>query len=134
MKATTEEWLRFAKDDLEVAEKILDIEHLTNMIAFHSHQAVEKCFKAIIEEHELSFQRIHNLHTLLETVRDVVSLKLDKEDLRELNEVYISTRYPADMGLMPYGKPGMEDAVKFYTFAKNFYIDVQNILFKAKIE
>jgi len=53
MKILTKEWLNFAKDDLDVAARILDDEHLTNMVAFHSHQAVEKCFKAVAEEKEI---------------------------------------------------------------------------------
>ena len=47
MKQVTKEWLDRAQDDLYVAEEIIEIEHLTNMVAFHSQQAVEKIFKSI---------------------------------------------------------------------------------------
>ena len=50
MKKISEEWLRAAKDDLRVVEKISQDEHLTNMVAFHSQQCIEKSLKAIIEE------------------------------------------------------------------------------------
>ena len=50
MKASTQEWLDFAKADLLNCERILDDEFLTSIVAFHSQQAIEKCFKAIIEE------------------------------------------------------------------------------------
>ena len=46
MKPSTQEWLSRAKDDLDVAEKIQDCPHLTNMVAFHAQQAIEKSFKA----------------------------------------------------------------------------------------
>ncbi len=42
MKRLTEEWLRAARDDLQVAEKILDSPQLTHMAAFHAQQCVEK--------------------------------------------------------------------------------------------
>jgi len=48
MKKISEEWLRAAKDDLRVVEKISPDEHLTNMVAFHSQQCIEKSLKAII--------------------------------------------------------------------------------------
>jgi HEPN domain-containing protein len=50
MKPITEEWLDRAREDLDVALEIISREHLTNMVAFHSQQAVEKVLKGIIEE------------------------------------------------------------------------------------
>ena len=48
MKKLAEEWLAFAEKDLLTIEKLLDETELTNIVAFHSHQCVEKAFKAII--------------------------------------------------------------------------------------
>ncbi|MBN2246619.1 MAG: HEPN domain-containing protein [Candidatus Aminicenantes bacterium] len=53
MKPITKEWLDRAEEDLDVAGEIISKEHLTNMVAFHSQQAVEKTFKSIIEESEI---------------------------------------------------------------------------------
>ena len=53
MKAITQEWLNFAKTDIIVAKNSLADEYITNAVAFHSQQTVEKCFKAIIEENNL---------------------------------------------------------------------------------
>jgi HEPN domain-containing protein len=124
MKPTTEEWIHLAKDDLDVAENIKDIEHLTNMIAFHAHQAVEKCLKAVMEEYEINAQKIHNLETLYARVMTVINLNINIDWLRELNEVYISARYPGDLGLIPFGKPGKEEATKFLIFAKELYANI----------
>jgi len=63
MKPTTKEWMRYAKDDLDVAQKIREVDHLTNIVSFHVHQTIEKCFKAVMEEYEINAQRIHNLAT-----------------------------------------------------------------------
>ena len=69
MKQITEEWLDRAREDLDVALEIISREHLTNMVAFHSQQAVEKTLKGIIEEFEIGFAKIHNLERLLSMVK-----------------------------------------------------------------
>ncbi|MFH0924705.1 MAG: HEPN domain-containing protein [bacterium] len=53
-----------ASDDLATAEKILDVEYLTNIVAFHSQQCLEKSFKAILEENNHQILKIHDLITL----------------------------------------------------------------------
>jgi len=42
MRETTREWLSRAKDDLDVIAEIINKQHLTNMVAFHAQQAIEK--------------------------------------------------------------------------------------------
>ena len=59
MKDTTRQWLSFAEIDLRTCEKLLNDDFLTSIVAFHSQQVIEKCFKAIIEEKELQLARIH---------------------------------------------------------------------------
>ena len=49
-------------------------------------------------------------------------LEIDDESiLEDLNELYIDSRYHGDMGLLPYGKPTLEDAKEFYDFAKDIF-------------
>lgn len=50
MKAITREWLARAADDLAAARLLLTQENLTNVVAFHAQQTVEKILKAAIEE------------------------------------------------------------------------------------
>ena len=45
----SKEWLKASLDDLKVILKIIDMEDLSHMIAFHSQQSIEKSFKALIE-------------------------------------------------------------------------------------
>ena len=49
MKKQAESWLSAAKDDLDVIKEIIGKDNLTNMIAFHAQQAIEKSFKAVVE-------------------------------------------------------------------------------------
>ncbi len=121
MKAITKEWLDYAKADLKCCEKIIEDPSLTNIVAFHSQQAVEKCFKGIFEENELAFQRIHSLYKLYMTIKDYINFDVDVEKLELLDEIYTSSRYPAETGLMPHGKPGKEDTIEMYNFAKHIY-------------
>lgn len=128
MKLITKEWLNRASDDLTVIEEIIDNHDLTNMVAFHAEQAVEKTLKAVIEEFEIEFIKTHQLEFLLDRVKPHLTFEVDLITIKRLDEVYIATRYPSDLGLMPYGKPTAEDAQQFHEFAKNFYNQTKKIL------
>jgi len=115
-KEITIEWLKAACDDLLTIKEIIDKEYLTNIVAFHSQQAIEKSFKAILEDNEIEIPKVHSLIYLYEKVKAYIEVD-DEEILEQLNSLYISSRYPADFGLLPYGKPTIEDAEKFFHFA-----------------
>ena len=124
MKVSTQQWLEFAKIDLLSCEKILDDDLLTSVVAFHSQQAVEKCFKAVIEENNLTIPRIHNLLRLYQIIGDFFELTLEKKDLLALDEIYTNSRYPINSGLISTGKPSLEDARTFYESATKIYEQV----------
>ena len=63
MRRRTKAWLDSARDDLEVAEEIINRDDLTHMVAFHCQQAIEKSFKAVLEEHVQIVPRVHDLNT-----------------------------------------------------------------------
>ncbi len=128
MKPITEEWLNRAREDLDVALEIISKEHLTNMVAFHCQQAVEKALKGVVEEFEIGFVKIHNLERLLGMVRRQISLDVDLNIIKRLDEVYTSTRYPGDLGLLPAGKPTIQDAKELLYFAEALYRNVKQIL------
>ncbi len=44
MKVLTEAWLKAAKNDLDVIDRIIEDNHLSHIVAFHAQQAVEKGF------------------------------------------------------------------------------------------
>lgn len=49
MKKVTEEWLKAARDDLDVIGRIVSAGHLSHMVAFHAQQCVEKAFKQSVK-------------------------------------------------------------------------------------
>ena len=53
---------------------------------------------------------------------------LDEDILSILARLYIESRYPSDIGLLPYGKPSIDAAKIFYNFANNVYNRVCEIL------
>ena len=56
-------------------------------------------------------------------------LDIDNDDLLDsLNTLYIDSRYPGDMGLLPYGQPTIEDAKEFYHFSQEIFDEVSKII------
>lgn len=114
MKQLTREWLNAAEDDLIAIENLLKNPTLTNIIAFHSQQAIEKSIKAVIEEFGIVFIRTHNLQTLFMKIEEVIPFTVDELIISELDRLYIDARYPGELGLMPYGKPTLEEAEIYF--------------------
>ena len=127
MSDMTKEWLGVAYDDLLTIEEIKDNAHLTHIVAFHAQQCVEKSFKAILENKNIEFPNIHKLIRLHKLIP--IPIEISNFDfLTTLDKLYIDSRYPGDMGLLPYGKPTLEDAQEFYEFAQDIFNQVCTIL------
>jgi HEPN domain-containing protein len=128
MKKITEEWLISAESDLSLIGKLINEDDLTHLLAFHAQQAVEKSFKAIIEEYELGFIKTHSLETLFTIISNKIAIELNEDILLILDQLYIDARYPGEMGLLPDGKPTIDDAVGFYEFAKFIFNSISLFL------
>lgn len=118
MKKLTEEWLNAATDDLDVIARILEDAHLSHIVAFHAQQCIEKVFKALVEEHSLDAQKIHNLVTLYGKIEQFFPEEMDLQMIKTLDALYIEARYPGELGLLPNGRPTANDARLFCDFAK----------------
>jgi len=92
---------------------------MTHIVAFHSQQAIEKSFKALMENSSTPVPKVHKLETLITKID--VDIGYDIEILEILDLLYIESRYPGDMGLLPHGKPTQKDAEEFYTMAKDIF-------------
>ena len=118
MRSQAKAWLDSARDDLRVVEQIIGQDELTHMAAFHCQQAIEKSFKAVLEEYEQSVEKIHDLITLHSQTEKYLNLKIESDLLNQLNRHYIDARYPSDLGLLPGGKPPKELSKKMYRLAR----------------
>jgi HEPN domain-containing protein len=128
VKRATSQWLESAEMDLGSIDQIVGREDLTPVAAFHSQQCVEKCFKAVLEEHSQKVPKEHSTLKLYGLVRDLIPLEADMEILTDLDDLYIESRYPGELGLLPNGKPTRADAQQFYDCAKSVYEQVKRIL------
>jgi HEPN domain-containing protein len=129
MKKQVEDWVLLADKDLKAAEIIINDEHpLTNIVAFHCQQAIEKYFKAFIIEKDGTLIRIHDLIKLNGMITEIKDLGIDEKELIVLNEVYMDSRYPGDLGLMPDGMPTIEQAKEFIEYAKKIKNIINNAL------
>ena len=129
MKSITSAWMAAAHDDLTVIQEIIHNVTLTNLVAFHSQQAIEKSFKAILEEYDGVVPKMHTLETLLPRVnRHVMFVDADLELLEDLDKLYIDARYPGDFGLLPNGKPTVDEAIMFYELALLIYDTVAYVM------
>ena len=120
MSDSAEEWLQAAQDDINAVIQLLNDPRLTNIASFHVQQAVEKCFKAVLEKNDIQLIKSHNLERLYENVKDFIHVP-DEDLLQVINELYIDSRYPGDAGLMPDGKPAVDDVNEFLEFAREVY-------------
>jgi len=130
MKKVTEDWLESAKLDLDSIELIVARESLTPVVSFHAQQTVEKSFKAYLEEKRISFRKTHDVVTLYGMMADQLPT-LDIVMLERLDDLYIEARYPGELGLLPNGKPSVDDARKFYEFAKYVFDQVKDLVEEA---
>lgn len=66
MKLETQEWLEKAEGDLKVARREAQTtDPVYDAVCFHAQQCAEKYLKALLEEHNITFPRIHDLVALL---------------------------------------------------------------------
>ncbi len=118
MKEKVEEWIKYADLDYKSALKLSEEENLTTIAAFHCQQAVEKYLKAMIENQDKPVPKIHNLEVLMNMVISENKIEYDKDELDQINDVYIDTRYPSSTGLIPEGIPKKETILAFISFVE----------------
>jgi HEPN domain-containing protein len=121
VKKATVEWLKSAEMDLDSVVQIIHREHLTPVAAFPAQQCVEKCFKAVLEEHVKRVHKDHSTLRLYGLIKGLIPLDGDMGVLTDLDDLYIEARYPGELGLLPSGKPTLAEAREFFEIAKSIY-------------
>ena len=128
MKRASEQWMESAEMDIGNIEQIIRREDLTPVAAFHSQQCVERCFKAVLEEHAKKVPKEHSTLKLYGLAKEWIPFEVDMEILTDLDGLYIESRYPGELGLLPNGKPTLADAQQFYAFAQSVYRQIKRML------
>ena len=128
MKRQTKSWLESAEYDLKLNNEIIENEELSHMVAFHAQQAIEKCFKAVLEEKESFVPKLHDLIPLRKKFSQYFELIVDDKIFKQINELYIDACYPNELGLLPDGKPDKTQAVEYNEMAKEIYSKINDYL------
>ena len=94
MRKLARNWLDYARSDLTAARHLSSAEGLGAVASFHCQQCIEKSLKSLLEFHDRTVPRIHDLITLHGQVSEIETIPLDENILRQINDTYIDTRYP----------------------------------------
>lgn len=121
MNELTREWLDKAETDFDSADLLLHAGEvpLPDTAAFHCQQSAEKFLKAFLQEHQVVFERKHDLMPLLALC---ISLDADfqslKEYLQELDRYAVAVRYPGVSVKVEQAKSAFRVAKKVRGFVK----------------
>jgi len=96
MKEITEEWIKKAEQDYIVANReFIAVPPAYETVCFHSQQCIEKYLKAILQENEVEFDKIHDLDVLLnQCISFIPELEKHREELIKLSIYAVDVRYP----------------------------------------
>lgn len=109
MNELVERWLSFARDDLRVAQLVLR-EGIYHQACFHAQQCVEKTLKGMLVFRGYHAPRTHAITDLVSLLGSGFAAEL-ADELGELDDYYIPTRYPDALpGVLPDGMPGISEA------------------------
>ena len=122
------ELLRESYANLIVIDEIVHIEYLSHMVGFHSHQSIEKSFKAILEFHSKNIPIKRDLVHLRYLVSEYIKVN-NMDILEDLNMLYRDSKYPTHFRrLLKSHKPTLKNAKEFYIFSNNIFNKVCMVL------
>jgi HEPN domain-containing protein len=110
MKPETQEWIEKAEGDLKVARREMQTaDPVYEAVCFHAQQCAEKYLKAVLEERNVAFPKIHDLVALLNSCGGMLAgLNSLKPQLAHLSIFGIASRYPG----VTANQQAANDAVK----------------------
>ena len=126
-KELAEQWLKKAHNDLITAKSVLEIsDGPTDTPCFHSQQAIEKAFKALLTIMNIQFERVHDLVPLYDAIIKFLPEISDlREDIAEISSYAVEIRYPIFSD-----EPSREDSEKSLKIAENIVSYVENYITK----
>lgn len=126
MNEEAERWLRFAREDLRMAELALQ-EEIFNQTCFHSQQCAEKVLKGLVTLLGAPPPRTHRLVDILSLLDPTTFAKIAM-DIQLLDRFYIPSRYPDALpGSLPDGLPTRQDAKEALATARQV-LDVATVV------
>ena len=121
IKDLTDKWIIKADNDIKTAKQLLSAEEpITDVICFHSQQAVEKYLKLFIQIKIRKPDKIHSIAKLLQECIDYDSSFKTLTGIEYLSDYAVAARYPDDFYI-----PAIEEATEAYELSlkvKNFVL------------
>ena len=115
-------WMDQARKDLNAAALLKSAEPSRSV--FHSQQAAEKCAKAFLSFHNVSFRRTHDLGVLGEQCAALApDLAAMVAEVAELTEYAVQFRYPGVLR-----DPDEEEAARAIEKSRRFYEKIGALL------
>ena len=105
-----EDWLRYARSDLEIARVTPSSGILLEGLCFHAQQTAEKALKAVLIAFEIPFPRTHSIRRLLDLLPPDLSVLEDVQNAASLTDYAVLTRYPGD--LEPVNEEEYQEALR----------------------
>ena len=99
MNELVREWIKKAEADSRTAERESRVADGPNWdaVCFHAQQAIEKCFKALLQEQDIPFPRIHDLSILAKPLFSVYpEWQTCRDSLERLSVFAVEFPYPGE--------------------------------------
>jgi HEPN domain-containing protein len=119
-KAYAQEWLLFAKKNLDTAIKLYEVKHYTDIIGVELQQALEKMLKALFAYND---KKIKKTHKLLELIAEIEEIEFSLEEIRLLETAtnyYRVDRYPNPN----YFLPSEDEIAQIIKFSKKLFDEI----------
>jgi len=111
MKKNNLAWIDDAQEELKTAKYLLEGNYFKGS-CYHAQQSIEKYIKAKLLSKGWELEKIHNLRRLTSIAEDYkIKIKLSDEEILFIDSIY-KGRYPAEVGLLPFGEPSEKEARK----------------------
>jgi HEPN domain-containing protein len=111
MNALVNEWAQKAEGDFVSALREYRARKLPNFDAagFHAQQCVEKYLKALLQKHNVRFEKIHDLLALKELCLPLLpELEFHNNALAYLSQFAVAFRYPGESATREQAKRALE--------------------------
>jgi len=123
VKKITQEWIAKAEEDYLVATRELEAKPpALDAVCFHAQQCIEKYMKAILQENDIAFEKIHDLDVLLQKCGGFIpALEGYRDDLIKLSAYAVDVRYPGFKVSDEEAKECVESMEKIRRVVKNHF-------------
>ena len=85
----------------------------------------------MLEECNILIPKVHNLIRLHALAEPFLLEEIDLSELDLLDNVYINSRYPVDIGMTGSGKPTLDESKELFGIAKSLYAQILKAIEKS---